>query len=97
MQLSDDDRLRRDVIQGLMCHSRLDFAPIEARHGIVFNEHFADELESLRALTDDALIRVDGEGIDILDRGRLLLRPIAMVFDAYLKQRETPARFSRVI
>ena len=70
---------------------------LATEHGIVFNDYFARELESLRALADDALIRVDGEGIDILDRGRLLLRPIAMVFDAYLKQRETPARFSRVI
>ena len=97
VHLSDDDRLRRDVIQGLMCHNRLDFAPIEARHGIVFNDYFARELESLRALADDALINVDAEGIDILDRGRLLLRPIAMVFDAYLKAPDIPARFSRVI
>ena len=97
VHLTDDDRLRRDVIQGLMCHDRLEFAPIEQRHGIVFNDYFAVELEALTALADDALIVIDAGGIDILDRGRLLLRPIAMVFDAYLKQRETPARFSRVI
>jgi oxygen-independent coproporphyrinogen-3 oxidase len=97
VHLTDDDRLRRDVIQGLMCHDRLEFAPIEQRHGIVFNDYFAVELEALTALADDALIVIDAGGIDILDRGRLLLRPIAMVFDAYLKQRETPTRFSRVI
>lgn len=97
VRLSHDDRLRRDVIQALMCHDRLEFAAIEQNHGIVFNDYFAAELEALTPMAGDGLVSVDADGIDIHGRGRLLLRPIAMVFDAYLAQRQSPARFSRVI
>ena len=97
MRLDDDDLLRRDVIQGLMCNPRLEFADIERRHGIVFTEYFASELIDLAPMEADGLVFVDPEGIDILPAGRLLLRPIAMVFDAYLRRRDTATRYSKVI
>lgn len=98
--LTPDDRLRRDVIQSLMCATRLDYAAVEARHRIDFKRYFASELEALRPLEADGLIECDDGGVRMTPRGRLLMRAVAMVFDAHLK---TPGeggvqpRFSRVV
>ncbi|MEI8296569.1 MAG: oxygen-independent coproporphyrinogen III oxidase [Pseudomonadota bacterium] len=98
--LEPEDRLRRDVIQQLMCATRLEFAPIEARHGIRFEEHFAAELEALAPLERDDLVAREGRSLRISERGRLLMRNVAMVFDAHLKKAvatSTQPRFSRVV
>ncbi|MGQ0587365.1 MAG: oxygen-independent coproporphyrinogen III oxidase [Gammaproteobacteria bacterium] len=84
LRMTPEDRLRRDVIMALMCRDGLDYADIEARHGIGFREHFAAELRRLRALEDDGLVERRARGIRVTGAGRLLLRPIAMGFDAYL-------------
>lgn len=97
MRLDDDDLLRRDVIQALMCNPRLDFAAIERRHGILFTEYFRSELIALAPLEADGLVFVDPGGIEIRPAGRLLLRTVAMVFDAYLQRQDTVSRYSKVI
>ncbi len=97
-ELSDEDILRREVIIEVMCHSRIDFADIERRYGIDFNEHFAEELERLNPLAEDGLIEMDRRHVQVLPRGRLLLRHVAMAFDAYLEREATEGkRYSRVI
>ena len=83
LRMNAEDRLRRDVIMALMCRDGLDFADIEKRHGITFRAHFMAELGRLDALEDDGLVRSDRDGIRVTAQGRLLLRPIAMVFDEY--------------
>jgi len=84
LRMSAEDRLRRDVIMDLMCRDGVRFAEIGARHGVDFARHFAAELERMRPLQDDGLVSRDAGGIRVTAAGRLLLRPIAMVFDAYL-------------
>ncbi|MEK8089705.1 oxygen-independent coproporphyrinogen III oxidase [Thermithiobacillus plumbiphilus] len=96
MTLSDDDRLRRAVIDQLICHFRLDFASMEARFGITFRDYFAAELQMLASMADDGLLRLHASGIEVLAPGRLLIRNVCMVFDVYLRQ-GAPVRFSRVI
>jgi len=83
MRLTAEDQLRRDVVMALMCRDGLRFADIEAAHGIEFREHFAAELARLDALAADGLVRHDASSIRVMPAGRLLLRAIAMVFDAY--------------
>ena len=98
--LEPDDRLRRDVIQQLMCATRLEFAPIEARHGIRFEQYFAAELEAIGPLEKDDLVVREGRSLRISARGRLLMRNVAMVFDAHLKKGAASGaqpRFSRVV
>jgi oxygen-independent coproporphyrinogen-3 oxidase len=93
---NDEDRLRRDVIWDLMCHFRVDKRAIEERHGIEFDSHFADALDSLAPLAGDGLIELEPERIEVTPLGRLLVRNVAMAFDAYL----TPAsavRYSRTV
>ncbi|NLC20315.1 MAG: oxygen-independent coproporphyrinogen III oxidase [Halomonadaceae bacterium] len=94
-RLNNDDRLRRDVINTLMCHGRLDFAEIESRHDIVFNEYFADALAQLDEMERDGLVAIQANGLEVLPAGRLMMRNMAMAFDAYLKPNE--GRFSRTV
>ena len=94
--LSADDRLRRDVIMDLMCRFRVAAADIEARHGISFAEYFAAELARLAPMAEDGLVELDTAGIRVTPAGRLLIRNIAMVFDAY-RQGAPVQGFSKVI
>jgi oxygen-independent coproporphyrinogen III oxidase len=96
VELNPDDRLRRDVITGLICHFTLDIARIEARHGIRFRDYFQGELADLAAMQQDGLLTVRPDRIDVEPRGKLLIRNICMVFDRYLRQQQAQ-RFSKVI
>jgi oxygen-independent coproporphyrinogen-3 oxidase len=82
--LKGDDELRRDVIQRLMCHFTLVKSEIESRHGIDFDQHFADSLQALEPMAADGLIDLAPDRVTVLPLGRLLVRNIAMAFDAYL-------------
>ena len=96
LTLQPDDRIREDVIQQLMCSGEIDIAAVERRHGIDFDAYFESAQAGLAALQDDGLIERRGERWVATGRGRLLLRIVAMCFDAYLG-RPAPARFSRAV
>jgi len=94
--LNDDDRLRREVIQQLMCLGILDIPLVEKTFGVNFSDYFAEELSSLKGMEADQLVSVDDRSIRVLPLGCLLMRNIAMVFDAYLR-RAARQQFSRAI
>lgn len=91
-----DDRLRRAVIQQLICHFELDFNAIEQAFAIDFADYFKALWPQLQAMHQDGLISLDAKGIRVLPAGRLLVRSVCMVFDAYLALHDRQ-RFSRVI
>lgn len=95
--LGTEDRLRRSIIESVMCHGGLRYAEYEQRYGIDFEEHFMPEVKALDQLEQDGLIEIQATGFTVTPAGRLLLRNIAMVFDEYLHRAEQPQRFSRVI
>ncbi len=95
--LSRDDEIRRDVITRLICHFELPFARVEERWGVCFEDYFAEDLARVAPMAADGLLEVDGDGIRVLPRGRLLIRNICMAFDAYLASKEGPIGFSKVI
>lgn len=95
-RLHEDDKLRREVIQALMCQGVVDFNTIEKQFNIEFAVYFADELKRLIPLAEDNLLQLDSRQIRVQAFGRLLLRNIAMVFDAYQKP-TSGKHFSRVI
>lgn len=97
MRLRHDDLLRRAVIQRLMCHSRLLKTDIEADFDIVFDSYFQHQLQALAGLAADGLVEISDPEITVSEKGRFLLRPIAMVFDAYLPAQVAPGNFSKVI
>jgi oxygen-independent coproporphyrinogen-3 oxidase len=96
-KLSADDRLRRDVIQGLMCQFTVAYSAIESEHDISFAAYFGEEIADLEALAKDGLVEIAPERITVTSKGRLLVRAVAMVFDRYLRAKQVPARYSRVI
>lgn len=97
IQLSADDRLRRDVINRLLCHCVLVKAEIEQEYGVNFADYFAAELASLRDLECDGLVRVSNERIEVTAAGRIFIRNIAMVFDAWLQRDRESRMFSRTV
>src|ERR1019366_937090 len=53
--MSDDDTLRGDVIQQIMCHGKVDIAATERRYGIEFDAYFGAELRRMQPLVADGL------------------------------------------
>ncbi len=93
--INEDDKIRRAVIMDLICHFQLDFASIEWGFGIQFKSYFADELLRLGEMDADGLLALNENSIQVLDKGKLLIRNICMVFDAYLATSKT--QFSKTI
>ena len=90
--LTEEDRLRRDVIERLMCDLKLDLAErCEAHYSDA--DRFAAELSKLDVLADDGLLERAGHKISIPERARPLVRTVCAVFDAYLS--DDDRRFSR--
>ncbi|MEO8011569.1 MAG: coproporphyrinogen III oxidase, partial [Dokdonella sp.] len=64
----------------------IDLRATSTRHDIVFESYFAGSLQHLAPLLDDGLLTSSPTRITIAPRGRLLLRNVAMCFDAYLPE-----------
>jgi oxygen-independent coproporphyrinogen-3 oxidase len=97
IELAADDLVRRAVIQALACGGPLSFPAIERAHGIDFRRYFAAELDEMRRFALEGLVELAPDAIRVRPKGRLLLRPICMVFDRYLREREARASYSKVI
>ena len=96
LTLTGEDELRQAIIKQLICHFTLDFAKIEKDFDIKVTAHFESELLALKKFEEDGLLSVSDQGIQVHDKGILLIRSICMVFDAYLNQTQT-LRFSKII
>lgn len=94
--LTQDDIIRRDAITDIMCNLHLDLARLSQKYQIDAPSYFAPEWENLATLAEDGLIELHAQHFTVLPPGRLLIRNIAMVFDAYLR-REQGKRYSQVI
>jgi oxygen-independent coproporphyrinogen-3 oxidase len=94
--MTEEDKVRRTTIMRLMCDLGLDYEGMSKLLGLDFKEHFAHELESLGDMEADGLLVKTPQGLMVTDLGRLLIRNIAMRFDAYATTRKEN-RFSRTI
>ncbi|KAA5610759.1 oxygen-independent coproporphyrinogen III oxidase [Rhodovastum atsumiense] len=92
--LSEDDRLRRDVIETLMCQGRVDLAQVAAAHG-ADPEGLRAAAPRLADMAADGLIDWDGTTLAIRPHARPFVRTVASVFDTYL--RPDGAKHSRVV
>ena len=79
LTLSDDDRVRGDIIERLMCDFELDLDAVPGGPA-----HFATELEALRPLAAEGLLRIEGNRIAVTTSGRPFVRIAAAAFDTYL-------------
>jgi oxygen-independent coproporphyrinogen-3 oxidase len=99
-RLSRDDVERRWVIERIMCHGEVRAAEYEEAFGSAFRSVYAGELAALESFEADGLLRRDADGsFQVTPTGRMLVRNVAMVFDAYLDaQRESGVKmFSRTV
>ncbi len=94
--MSADDHLRQRVILDIMCHFRLDKREIEKRFAIDFDAYFADALLALEPLAADGLVTLGRDTLTVTALGRMLVRNIAMPFDAYLGA-APQVRYSRTV
>ncbi|KAA0252920.1 MAG: oxygen-independent coproporphyrinogen III oxidase, partial [Chlorobiota bacterium] len=95
--LTDDDLLRREVITRVMCDFELDFKAIESEFNINFKDYFANGLKNLSEMEADGLLSIGNEGLTVSNKGRLLIRNIAMKFDGYIERKEDQGRYSRTV
>jgi oxygen-independent coproporphyrinogen-3 oxidase len=96
-RLSDDDEIRREVINRILCHCVLHKAEIEQRFGIRFDDYFADEIVRLKPLERDGLIELGAEKISVEPLGRIFIRNVGMVFDRYLQKPKEKPVFSKTL
>ncbi len=97
---SADDLERRWIIGCILCHGELRAAEFAGAFGASFRERFACELEALAPAIADGLLTLEHDGSFVLTSlGRLLVRNVAMVFDAYLPGQQRSGRpiFSRTV
>ena len=80
--LGNEDRLRRDVINELMCNLCVDVDRILAAYKMP-QDHLDTEISTLRELAADGLLSIDERSIVVADKARSLLRLVAAAFDAY--------------
>lgn len=81
--LTEDDKLRREVIMNIMCSGKVRYETFANRYQIDFTDYFQEALSQLSELAEDELVEFHQDGFDVTENGRLLLRNIAMPFDAY--------------
>lgn len=96
-RLSEDDRIRRWVIAELLCRFEVSYDDFQAKWGRSFESYFEEELESLEGFREDELIEPSDTCLRATPVGQVLIRPIAMVFDAYLKSGAPKTLFSKTI
>jgi oxygen-independent coproporphyrinogen-3 oxidase len=82
--LTEDDRVRAAVIEKILCHASLKKSEIEKTFGIDFDTYFGLELGSLVEFQRDGLVEsASGPIIRVTPVGRLFIRCIGQVFDAF--------------
>lgn len=94
-ELSADDVLRRQIIQDLMCRFALDLS----NYGVDFKTYFTEELPELNKMATLGLIEWNAVSgcLKVTPKGRFVIRNIAMIFDYYLRHKETRATYSQTV
>jgi oxygen-independent coproporphyrinogen-3 oxidase len=82
--LTAEDRLRREVIERIMCELEVDLAAVAARHG-ASPASLMDAAPSLQEMARDGLVRWTGLRLTVTEAGRPFVRSVAATFDTYLR------------
>jgi oxygen-independent coproporphyrinogen-3 oxidase len=91
--ISDEDRLRRDVIERLMCDGQVDLDATAARRG-ADPATLRQAGPALAALAADGLVRWDGNRVTVRPEARPFLRSVAAAFDTYWRPEGTRHAFA---
>ncbi len=94
--LTEDDRLRRDVIERLMCDLEVDIAAIAKAHA-ADPAPLSPASTGSRASKPTASRIGTGAASQVSEQGRPFVRSVAALFDAYLTQDADKPRHSRAV
>jgi len=97
LELNDEDKVRRDIIMRIMCRGEIDYDDLAKKMGIDFRSEFSRELNSIDSLEADGLLIKSQKGFKVTKMGRLFLRNIAMVFDAYQTNKTGRQVYSKTV
>lgn len=81
--LTDDDRLRADIIERIMCDYGVNLDAVCARHGTAA-EAMLNSAPRLQALMSDGVVELQGGTLAVAEGSRFLVRSVAAAFDAHL-------------
>ena len=81
--LSADDLKRKWVIEHLMCQFFVDKIAFKRKFKLDFDQYFHQELSALLSLEEQGLISLCNNGFKVTKLGALLIRLVAVVFDAH--------------
>jgi len=85
-QMTFDDHVRKETIMQLMCHLEINKRDIEEKFNVNFEDYFAQDIKKLAVFIADGLLENDVNKIRIVGSGILIIRNVAMCFDAYLEK-----------
>jgi oxygen-independent coproporphyrinogen III oxidase len=85
-RMTPDDHIRKETIMQLMCNLEIDKRRIERMFHIDFDQYFETDVRKLDVFVKEGLLKVDREAITVVGSGILIIRNIAMCFDAYLEK-----------
>ena len=96
--LTIDDRVRRAVIERIMCDLAVDLSAVAGSFGVCAENLLADEA-ALADYKADGLVEWNGNNLLVTARGRPFVRNVAALFDAYLGQTQgnSARRHSRAV
>ena len=94
MKLSDEDKLRREVIKQIRTYFTVDFSLINSKYNINFRQHFEKELKIVEEFESDLLVEIQGDMLTLTEVGQHFSPQICSVFDQYL---ERPAYDSGIV
>ncbi|MCP5410616.1 MAG: oxygen-independent coproporphyrinogen III oxidase [Alphaproteobacteria bacterium] len=83
IELTFDDRVRRHVIERLMCDFSVDLKQVRRRFHLPCH-YFADALDRLQPLVAEAAVTLDGDTVTVNPQMRPAVRLAAAAFDAWL-------------
>ncbi|MEI6207211.1 MAG: oxygen-independent coproporphyrinogen III oxidase [Desulfuromonadales bacterium] len=84
--LSDEDRLRNELMNEIRCYLTVDIPAFSLRHHFNFTEYFAREWSDLKALEDDGLVRLADNRLTVTELGRNYTGIILRIFDTYRRK-----------
>ena len=95
--LGPDDRLRRDVIERVMCDLEVDLEAVAAEHDADPGPLAEAAAAGLAKFAEDGLASFDGRRIAVTEHGRPFVRSVAALFDVYLAEQSETPRHSRAV
>ena len=83
LKLNIDDKIRQHATQQIRSYFKIDYKNFEENFNINAKEYFKKEIEFLKEMKKDNLIKFVDSGIELTEFGRDFVQNIMNVFDSY--------------